>query len=172
MNIIEFTNNLHNEENMKSIIKNNYIPVEDKKNIAIEVLEDCVATNDGYVQIDRFKRDICFDFAMLREYTNLKLSYDFESMMEEYDILCEHDVLSKVFNYIGEDYKRAKKILLYEEQNILNKNSIEAQLSRLSLSVIESLHTMNSKLESFNINDILPAGTDMKTVLELLNKLK
>ena len=172
MNINEFIDNLSKSNNIKEIIKVSYIPVEDKRNIALEVLDECTVNDGGYVQIDRFKRDICFDIAMLREYTNLHLSYNFESMMAEYDVLCEHNIPFIVFEYIGHDYTDAKKILDYEEQNVLNKNSIEAQLSRLSLSVIGYLKTMNNKLESLNLNDILPAETDMNQVLEMLNKLK
>lgn len=172
MNIMEFIENLSKLNNLEDIIKIHYIPVEDKKNIAIEVLEDCIVEENGYVAVDRFKRDIYFDFAMLREYTNLNLSYDFDSMIEEYDVLCEHNILSLIFNYIGDDYKRAKRILSYEQQNILNKNSIEAQVAKASTALVDMLHSVNNKLEKFNMTDILPAGTDMNQVLELLNKLK
>ena len=78
MNINEFIDNLSKSNNMEMIIKEHYIPVEDKRNIALEVLEDCTTEENGYVKVDHFKRDIYFDIAMLREYTNLKLSYDFE----------------------------------------------------------------------------------------------
>ncbi len=170
MTIFEFINNLSDERNMESIIKETYIPVEDKRNIALEVLEACTSESEGYVQIDRFKRDIYFTMAMLREYTTLKLSYDYESMVEEYDVLYENNVPTIVFNYIGDDYKRAKRILSYEEQNILNKNSIEAQVAKVSFAAVNMLHNINGKLENFNVNDLFPAGTDVNKTLEMLNK--
>ena len=171
MNINEFIGNL-STSNMELIVKEHYISVEDKKNIALEVLEKCTTDDDGYILVDHLKRDIYFDIAMLREYTNLKLSYDFESMIEEYDVLCKHNVLSTIFNYIGDDYKRAKKILVYEEQNIINKNSIEAQVAKVSLAIINVLQSMNHKLEEFDFNSILPAGTDVDNLLKMLNKYK
>lgn len=171
MNINEFIKTLHNKENIKAIIKEKYIPIEDKRNIALEVFENCVSEDDGYVQIDHFKRDIYFDIAMLREYTNLKLSYDFESMIEEYDVLCENDIPLLVFNYIGNDYIRSKQILEYEEQSILNKNSLEVQVAKISSAMVNTLNIVNNKFNDFNINDILPEDTDINKLLETLNKL-
>ena len=172
MNINEFIATLHNEKNIKTIIKNSYIPVEDKKNIALEVLENCITEENGYVQIDRWKRDIYFDIAILREYTNLNLSYDFESMLEEYDVLYKNDIFALVFEYVEEDYACAKKILEYEEQNILDQNSIEAQVVKVSHTMINILDTAKDKLNNFDMNSLMPEDTDINQLVEMLKQLK
>jgi hypothetical protein len=155
---------------------NEYIPVLDKRNIALEILEECVEEEDGYLQVDQLKKHIYFTAVILREYAGIEFSYDFETMAYEYDELCEFGIIDEIMDSIFEDCERVKEILAFEESKILNRNSVEAQVARLSNSVAESLNnlseTIGKKVEELDVNKILPEGTDVNKLLDLLKLIK
>ena len=57
------------EELLKNIIKKTYIPVMEKKELALATLALSTTNDDGFMQVDEFKKDICFKMLFLKQYT-------------------------------------------------------------------------------------------------------
>ena len=96
------------EELLKNIIKKTYIPVMEKKELALATLALSTTNDDGFMQVDEFKKDICFKMLFLKQYTTLEIADDFDSFINEYDISDSADVTEVFFAaYLCDEYKRA-----------------------------------------------------------------
>ena len=112
------------EELLKNIIKKTYIPVMEKKELALATLALSTTNDDGFMQVDEFKKDICFKMLFLKQYTTLEITDDFDSFINEYDVLESADVTEVFFDaYLCEEYKRALCILEQETKNLLSQLS-------------------------------------------------
>lgn len=165
------------EELLKNIIKKTYIPVMEKKELALATLALSTTNDDGFMQVDEFKKDICFKMLFLKQYTTLEITDDFDSFINEYDVLESADVTEVFFDaYLCEEYKRALCILEQETKNLLNSNSIEAQLSKLIQHIGDSADSLiglfNEKLEGFDISSILPEDMSTNEFIQIIERLK
>ena len=113
---------------------------------------------------------------MFNAYTEVNVSEDFDMLLEEYDKLCSIGVLDLIKELYFEDYTRAERILSYEEGKLMYQNSVEASFAQIASGINVSLTTLADslarKIDGFDINSILPEGTDINELLSTLDKLK
>ena len=178
MEINEFVEKIKEDgfENIESFIKTNYIPVKVKQDIALRTLEQCTRNDNGFIHLDQFIENIYFSMFMFNAYTEVNVSEDFDMLLEEYDKLCSIGVLDLIKELYFEDYTRAERILSYEEGKLIRQNSIEASFAQIASGINVSLTTLADslvrKIDGFDINSILPEGTDIDELLSTLDKLK
>lgn len=163
-------------KNIENLIKNTYIPVKTKHDIALRTIEQCTADDSGFIQIDKFDEDIYFSMFIFNAYTGVEISEDFEMLLEEYDKLCSIGVFDLIKEVLAIDYARAEKVLSYEEGRVMRQNSIEASFAQIANGISTSLTTLvdslASKVDGFDINSILPESADINELLSTLDKLK
>lgn len=178
MEINEFVEKIKEDgfENIESFIKTNYIPVKVKQDIALRTLEQCTKNDNGFICLDKFIENICFSMFMFNTYTEVKISEDFDTLLEEYDKLCSIGALDLVKELYFEDYTRAERILSYEEGKLMHQNSVEASFAQIASGINVSLTTLANafakKIDGFDINSILPESADINELLSTLDKLK
>lgn len=153
---------------------NKYIPINQKRILVNNVLMLCAENVNDFVKIDEFKKEIYFMTGALKEYANLEFSSDFDSMVEEYDMLCSSGCLAALTE--EEDYKRLCALMEKEEKALLLQNSVEAQVAKVANSLIETIDQLSEKLEGslggINLGEILPEGTDITGLLNMIDLLK
>lgn len=163
-------------KNIENLIKNTYIPVKTKHDIALRTLEQCTASDSGFIQIDKLVEDIYFSMFIFNAYTGVEISEDFETLLEEYDKLCSIGVFDLIKEVLAIDYACAEKVLSYEEGRVMRQNSIEASFAQMANGIITNLTTLADslakKVDGFDINSILPDGADINELLSTLDKLK
>lgn len=178
MEINEFVEKIKEDgfENIESFIKTNYIPVKIKQDIALRTLEQCTRNDNGFIHLDQFIENIYFSMFMFNAYTEVNVSEDFDMLLEEYDKLCSIGALDLIKELYFEDYTRAERILSYEEGKLIYQNSAEASFAQIASSINENLTILTDslarKIDGFDINSILPEGTDIDELLSTLDKLK
>ena len=126
--------------------------------------------------MDKLIENVYFSMFMFNAYTGVEISEDFETLLEEYDKLCGIGVFDLIKDMLVIDYARAEKILSDEEDRVIYQNSAEASFAQIASSINENLTTLTdalaSKIDGFDINSILPEGTDIDELLSTLDKLK
>ena len=178
MEINEFVEKIREDgfENIEAFVKTNYIPVKVTRDIPIRTLEQCTVNHNGFIYMDKLIENVYFSMFMFNAYTGVEISEDFETLLEEYDKLCGIGVFHLIKDLLVIDYARAEKILSDEEDRVMYQNSAEASFAQIASSINENLTTLTdalaSKIDGFDINSILPEGTDIDELLSTLDKLK
>lgn len=149
-----------------------YIPVMDKKMIAMDVIAACTDDLDGFVEVDRFTMGIYFDMCVLQKYTNLEVSFDFDEMITEYDNLCEFDLVNIIISYFENDYIKCKDILNDELESFLVQNSLEAQVIEVVNKINALLDEVSDKFADVNLSNIITDGVNLGELMETIKLLK
>lgn len=106
------------KENMiKSLITKSYVPILEKKILLQKSFERSLVGYEGNRYIDMFLSKINTTICILTMYTKLSFvkGEDAETnIFDDYDILCEHNLLNKIFKYIPET--EIQSILTINEQ--------------------------------------------------------
>lgn len=172
MKINEFIEkNFNTQEEFEAILARKYIPIQEKRMIARDILDRCIDDTDGFITFDEIDKSIYFVTHALSAYYDLEFSSDYEELVIEYDALCEckykneHPMLEVLTILIGDDLKKLKKVVDKEQTAILSRNSVEAQVAKVANSLAEAIN-------NFDVSKIIPAGTDLNKMMETLNKLK
>jgi len=152
-----------------------YIEIEDKRNIALEVLTNCSNIDGGYLHLDHFKKYIYFIVAVGREYADIEFDRSFDNILDEYNALCRCGIIKELIDIVLDDFKISEKVLECEEKNMIGKYSLEVKVSKIVDDINESLelflHTIGDKIEGCDIASFLPEGTDIDKLLKMLDKL-
>ena len=174
MTVQELLVNIKNKEfNLKKELKaKKYLPIKDKRKLAVSVIAACTDDLDDFISVDRFKLNIYFDMKALATYTNLEVAADFDGMIEEYDALCEKGILKKIITLFVDDYDATYAILEDELNSLLVQNSIEAQVVKIANKIGKVIDTVGEVLGNIDLNDILPDGMDMSKLMDLGGLLK
>ena len=106
-------------KNEKDMFKTEYIPVQEKHDIAMRVIALCTENDNGLVLLNKFNENIYFSMFMFNAYTGVEISEDFETLLEEYDKLCSIGVFDLIKDMLVIDYARAEKILSDEEDRVM-----------------------------------------------------
>lgn len=163
---------LENINPMEKLDIKHYIPVIDKKKFVMDVLMECTDDVDNFISVDRFKMNIYFNMRIMELYTDLEVSNDFDEMIAEYDTLCESAILQNAIAEFKDEYDLTYSILEGELEELLVQNSIDAQVVRIANKVNVMLDTIQKKVESVDLSKMLPEGTDMAQLMDMLNLLK
>ena len=139
-----------------------YIPFAEKRELCARVINSCNKTDEytGLVKVDSVKRYILFTIAILSKYTNLEFSSgeddEFDSM-DEYDMLCEADLLNPILDVIGAEYNTCNNMLnMMMSDVIANNNTVENvvgyTMHKLLGSVDKVADALAEKVESLDLD--------------------
>lgn len=138
-----------------------YIPFAEKRELCANVLNSCNTKEDsGLVKVDSVSRYIVFTISIISKYTNLEFSSgedtEFDSL-DEYDMLCQADLLNPILEVIGEEYITCNNILNMMMSDIVaNNNTVEnvvaMVLGDLGESVDDFITVLSDKVESLNLD--------------------
>lgn len=153
-----------------------YISSAEKIRIAKEVMDTSVEYDRGFVKFDSYKKHLAFTFSVLEAYTNLHFTDDWSDKMQEYDMLCENDLLDKIIDTFRKDYEASLEVFDMMCEDMLADNAIEASIVRLATSITENLDVfvgaLVDKIEELDIEKIIPNDLDLNKLTGLLNKIK
>lgn len=170
MKIREFIEkDFNTQEEFETILVRKYIPIQEKRMIARDILDRCIDDTDGFITFDEIDKGIYCVTQALSAYCDLEFNSDYEALISEYDALCEYKykneypVLDVFTILIGDDLKKLKKVIDKEQDAILKRNCIEAQVAKVANALV-------STVDELDVNKIVPDGTNMLEILEMLKK--
>lgn len=166
-----------NETNILDLLSvKKYISSEAKIRLAKDVLDFSVEYDRGFIKFDNYAKHLAFTFGVVEAHTDLRFADDWTERMQEYDMLCENDLLDAVIDAFRKDYEVSLEVLDMMRADMLADNSIEASVARLSQSVSENLDifvgTLSDKIEELDIEKIIPKDLDLNKLMGLLGKIK
>jgi hypothetical protein len=178
--LISFVNENKNlkEEQIKAkvakyINTKKYIGVKDKKQIVESIVDDCIMYKDSVFAFNEFNKYITFVMYAIRAYTDIELSDDIE---DDYDMLCENNVLDIVVETFKNEYNEINIILNMKCNDILNQNNIESQFGRFLNSISNKIDVfagvLLNNIENLNIDNLPISVEDIELVKHFLNVSK
>jgi len=173
MKINEFIEKCKGVKDINEVIEiKKYIPIVSKRTIARDALDRNMDDINGFIEIDNVSADVSFTMGVVCACTGL----EYDDIVSDYDSLCEAQLMDKIIEKIGADYFHALQVLEQEKDAVLTRNSIEAQVARVANSLVEAIDGLSRKLEDsigdFNINQVIPEGTDLSQLFNMLKTLK
>ena len=168
MKVIELIERTNKEDfNLELLLDiKKYIPIMDKKKIAIDVISACTDDIDGFVTVDRLKMYVYFDMQILSVYTNLEVATDFNEIVTQYDALCENGMRDKIVRLFENDYEVMCVILEDMLEELLMQNSIDMQVVRMANRVMNILDVLEDKMD--DINSLIPEDIDLGKLKDML----
>lgn len=153
-----------------------YISSMEKVRIAKEVLDVSMEYDRGFIKFHSYKKHLAFIFGVIEAHTNLCFADNWGDKMQEYDALCESDLLDAVICLFKTDYDASLMVLNMMCDDMLADNSIEASVAKLMQSVSENLDVLvgalSDKFENLDIEKIIPKDLDLNKLQGLLNNFK
>ena len=163
----------------KQLEVKNYLPFADKRELCKMVLDACCTKDEsGLVKVDSVSRYILFTVSVLSHYTNLEFSSDLDAeydSLDEYDMLCEANVLNIILAVLGDEYASCNNMLnMMLDDIIANNNTTEAvlghALSKVSDSLDDLIGALAEKVEKMEL-DLSQIDIDkFKGLIDLLPK--
>ena len=145
----------------KELEVKDYIPFAEKRELCEKVLNACNTRDDsGLVKVDSVSRYIVFTLSIISKYTNLKFSSgedaEFDSL-DEYDMLCQANLLNPILDVIGAEYATCNNILNMMMADIeANNNTVEAvlghTLGRITNSIDNLIDVFAEKVEEMDLD--------------------
>jgi hypothetical protein len=178
MKITEFVETIKEDtiSMMDLIATKKYIPSSEKIRIAKEVMDFSIEYDRGFVKFDSYKKHLVFTFGIIEAHTDLRFADGWTNKMQEYDILCENELLDEIIDTFRKDYETSLEVLNMMCDDLIADNSIEASVAKLTQSISENLDvfvgTLTDKLENLDIEKIIPKDLDLNKLTKLLNKIK
>ena len=164
------------ENNSDFIPTKKYITSEEKVLLAKRVIDCSIRYNRGFINFDSYKRYLAFIFASIEAHTDLRFADDWNEKIQEYDALCEADLLGCIIGAFEKDHNATRGVLDMMCADMLAENSLEASVAKLAQSVSENLDVfvgaLADKLEDLDIEKIIPKDLDLDKLQEFLDKLK
>lgn len=174
MTIKNFIETVGKEKNKKmSVIleTKKYLPIAEKRVLAQQVLDACVEDRDGVIFVDSMTKYLIFTMKVIGAYTNL----EFE-VLDDYDALCEADLLNTVIATFATEYARVNDILNMMLADMMQANTVEVGAMQLMNKVNAGLdviiEALANKIEEMNF-DLGNVDPDMiDNVMKLLDTKK
>ena len=147
---------------LKTILEvKDYLPFAEKRELCERVINACnIKDESGLVKIDSVSRYIAFTVAIISKYTNLEFSSgensEFSSL-DEYDMLCQSNLLNPIIEVIGGEYTTCNNMLnMMMEDVIANNNTVEAvlgnALGKVSDSIDIIVNALADKVDEMNLD--------------------
>lgn len=175
MKILEFVQGFKDKKVMNTHIKPNaineyikdtlevkdYIPFAEKRELCANVLNACnTKDGNGLVKVDSVSRYILFTIAIISKYTTLEFSSgadDELDSLDEYDMLCQADLLDSILEVIGQEYVTCNNILNMMMSDIVANNNIIENvvghtLGKISKSVDGLIGALTKKVEDMELD--------------------
>lgn len=137
-----------------------YVPFVEKRELCKKVLDASCTRNGSIVEVDSVSRYILFTMAIISKYTNLEFSSgedeEFDSI-DEYDMLCQNDLLNPILDVIGMEYTTCNNILNMIMADInANNNNIAAVLDKSAQRLLDIVNKLKDvladKVEELNLD--------------------
>ena len=146
-----------------------YLPMEVKKTIAQGIMYECITNEDGAIKVDSVQQYMSYVRYMITMHTNL------EYTNEDYDKLCsiqygETNLLNAIISCFGPDAKECDRILKLMCGDLMQNNSIEALIAKVTNVLIESINGITNNLNN-KIDAIDMDGVDFSKVKKFIDKL-
>ena len=175
MNILEFIEGYKNDKVINTQINpnavaeylkeklevKNYVPFAEKRELCEKVINACNTRKDnGLIEVDSVTRYIVFTISVISKYTNLEFSSgadtEFDSL-DEYDMLCQSNLLNPILDVIGGEYITCNNILnMMMDDIVSNNNTIEnvigTVLSNFGGSVDNLITVFADKVEAMELD--------------------
>ena len=175
MKVIDFVNGFKAEKVMNTridteavsrYIKNklevkDYVPFAEKRELCERVLNACnTRDGSGLVKVDSVTRYIIFTLSIISKYTNLEFSSGKDTeldSLDEYDMLCQAELLDPILEVIGAEYVTCNNILnMMMADVVANNNTVENvvghTLGKLSASVDGLMGVLTEKIEDMELD--------------------
>ena len=144
----------------KTLEVKDYVPFAEKRELCVQVLNACNTKDDsGLIKVDSVSRYIIFTLSIISKYTNLEFSSGEDEIdsLDEYDMLCQADLLNPILDVIGAEYTTCNNMLnMMMDDIVSNNNTIEnvisTVLSKLGDSVDGFIDVISDKVESMNLD--------------------
>lgn len=153
-----------------------YVAVADKIRIANDVIDLCSEYDRGFIKCDSHKKHLSFLFSVIEAHTDLVFADAWIDKMQEYDVLCEFELIDIIIDTFRHDYEASLLVLDMACNDVLANNSLEASVARLATSVSENLDVLvgllADKIGNIDIEKIIPSDLDLNRLTGLLNKIK
>lgn len=143
----------------KELEVKDYMPFIEKRELCERVINACnVKDENGLVKVDGVSRYIIFTLSVISKYTNLEFSSgeEFDSL-DEYDMLCQANLLNPILDVIGAEYTTCNNMLnMMMDDVIANNNNIENvfgnTLQKLSDKIDDFIDVLADKVESLDLD--------------------
>lgn len=149
-----------------------YIPIEEKRKMAVNVISMCTDEIDGFIEVNRFRMGIYLEMYLLREYFNVSISDNFEDLVTEYDVVCESGILHQIHSCLLYEYSALKEILNQELIDLLEENSVQKQIVKVIGKINDLLEVFGDKIKDSDLKSLVPEGMDFSKLLNLLSMFK
>ena len=154
MTIKNFIETVGREKNKKmSVIleTKKYLPIAEKRVIVQQVLDTCVEDRDGIIFVDSMTKYLIFTMKVIGAYTNL----EFETL-DDYDALCEADLLNPVIETFATEYARVNDIMNMMLADMMQTNTVEVSVMKVLSKVNDSLdvivEALANKIDEMNFD--------------------
>ena len=173
MKINEFIEKYNGVDKISDVIKiKRYISLNKKRMIARDAIDRNMSDIDGFITIDNIGADVSFVMNLIPLYTGLEVIDE----IEDYDALCGSGLMTEIIKAVEADFNDARAILVAEREAVLAQNSIEAQVAKIANSLVTAINGLSGKFAdavgNFDMNKIVPEGTDVNELMELFKKYK
>ena len=160
----KIANNRLNEHAVSEYIKKelevkDYMPFIEKRELCERVLNACnVKDENGLIKVDGVSRYIIFTLSVISKYTNLEFSSGEEfDALDEYDMLCQANLLNPILDVIGAEYTTCNNMLnMMMDDIVSNNNTVEnvvgTILSKIGDSIDEFISVIADKVESLDLD--------------------
>lgn len=153
-----------------------YVSSAEKIRAAKKVIDFSVEYDRGFVKFDSYAKHLSFIFNVIEAHTDLEFADDWSEKMQEYDMLCENELLNAIIDTFRRDYEASLEVLDMMCNDLLVDNSIEASVAKVAQSVAENLDiftgTLSDKLKGLDVEKIIPKNLDLNKLQEFLRKFK
>ena len=176
--IKEFCEEMHDtkQEIKDFIVIKKYISFEDKIRLAKSVIDFSTDYDRGFVKLDNIKKHLSFTFDVIEAHTDLIFADDWDVKMQQYDVLCQNNLLDAIICEFENDYRASRDVLDMMCADMIAENSIDASIAKLVQSASENLDVfvgaLADKLEDIDIEKIIPKDLDLDKLKGFLGKLK
>ena len=152
-----------------------YVPFAEKRELCKTVLDASCTRNGGIVEVDSVSRYILFTIAIISKYTNLEFSSGENDSINEYDILCQNDLLNPILGVIGNEYAVCNNILNMMMADIdANNNNVVMVLNKAIMGLLGILDDLKDvladKIEQLNLDLSQIDIDEYKRVIDLFTQ--
>lgn len=151
-----------------------YVSIAYKREMANLILDNCTSIIDGEVHIDSIERYILFTITVIGLHTNLEFvneEDDNYSVIDDYDLLCESGLLTKVIDTFKDDYAACQEILNMMTADRLQDNmTFEKKIYQFMDTIQDILsEATNDLIDKLDIDALNGLQLDQDKLMQLYN---
>jgi hypothetical protein len=153
-----------------------YASSTEKVNVAKQVIDLSVEYDRGFVKFDSYKKHLAFLFGVIESHTDLRFADNWSDKIQEYDMLCENELVDVIIDTFRKDYEASLEVLDMMCNDMAADNSIEASVAKVAQTIAENLDvligSLADKIENTDVEKIIPKDLDLNKLMGLLGKIK